>query len=543
MDFVFKNTTFLCCEDRNNVVKMVTMNKLNALAAIALDLTTEISIEDRYDRLLGALRRAIPYDAATLLRVEKDKLIPLASRGLTPDAMGRVYKRKEHPRLDIICGSEEPILFSKDSSLPDPFDGMLASDPNGLQQIHACLGCSLHVNDKLVGILTADSLDSGAFDRLPKQYLKTVALMAGAQMQMADLLKALESQAERQGQIASDLMQDVAVQRGWDILGQSQAIKKMRQEIELVAKSDFTILILGETGAGKELVARAIHRHSNRRDKAMLYLNCAALPESLAESELFGHIKGSFTGATHDRAGKFELADGCTLFLDEIGELSLEIQAKLLRVIQEGEIQRIGSEKMLHADVRLLAATNRNLEAEVSIGKFRADLYHRLNVYPITVPPLRERKDDLAILAGFFIDRTQRRLGLQEVRISEESLHLLSRYNWPGNVRELENIISRAILKASQQKKNMDLIQVKPEHLAGDLGAAMYVHPAEDSASPKIIQSKISLREEVKLFQIKLIQSALEKNKGNWAAAARDLDTNRSNLHNLATRLGIRQKM
>ncbi len=518
------------------------MDKLNALAAIALDLTAEMSAEDRYDRLLGALHRAIPYDAASLLRVEKDTLIPLAARGLTPDAMGRVYERKEHPRLDLICSSDEPVLFSKDSALPDPFDGMLASDPHGLQHIHACLGCSLQVNDKLVGVLTADSLDAGAFDRLPRQYLKTVALMAGAQMQMADLLKALESHAERQGLIASDLMQDVALQRGWDILGQSQAIKKMRQEIELVAKSDFTILILGETGAGKELVARAIHRHSNRRDNAMLYLNCAALPESLAESELFGHVKGSFTGATHDRAGKFELADGGTLLLDEIGELSLEIQAKLLRAIQEGEIQRIGSEKMLRADVRLLAATNRNLEAEVSAGKFRADLFHRLNVYPITVPPLRERKDDLAILAGFFIDRTGRRLGLQEVRISEEALRLLARYDWPGNVRELENILSRAILKASQQRQHQEFIQIQPGHLAGDLGAAMYVHPAEDSAPANILhQGKTSLREEVKLFQIKLIQSALEKNKGNWAAAARDLDTNRSNLHNLATRLGMRK--
>ncbi len=518
------------------------MDKLNALAAIALDLTADMSAEDRYDRLLGALHRAIPYDAATLLRVDRDMLIPLASRGLTPDVMGRVYERREHPRLDIICGSEEPVLFSKDSSLPDPFDGMLASDPNGLQHIHACLGCSLHVNDKLVGVLTADSLDSGAFDRLPLQYLKTVALMAGAQMQMADLLKALERRAERQGQIASDLMQDVALQRGWEILGQSSAIKKLRQEIELVAKSDFTILVLGETGAGKELVVRALHRHSHRRDKAMLYLNCAALPESLAESELFGHVKGAFTGATHDRAGKFELADGGTLFLDEIGELSLEIQAKILRAIQEGEIQRIGSERMLHVDVRLLAATNRNLEAEVNAKRFRADLYHRLNVYPISVPPLRARKDDIAVLAGFFIDRTRRRLGLQEVRISEESLRLLSRYDWPGNVRELENIISRAILKASQQRQHADFIKIQPDHLAGDLGAAMYVHPAQDRFSSRPAQNKVSLREEVKLFQIRLIRSALENNSGNWAAAARDLDTNRSNLHNLATRLGMRKQ-
>jgi anaerobic nitric oxide reductase transcription regulator len=337
-------------------------------------------------------------------------------------------------------------------------------------------------------------------------------------------------------------MQDVSLQKGWDILGKSPAITKLRKDIELVAKSDFTILVLGETGTGKELVARAIHRHSNRRDKAMLYLNCAALPDSLAESELFGHVKGSFTGANQDRAGKFELADEGTLFLDEIGELSVEIQAKILRVIQEGEIQRIGSERMLHADVRLLAATNRNLEAEVSAGKFRADLYHRLNVYPITVPPLRERKEDIGILAGFFIDRVQRRLGLQEIRIREDALRLLSRYDWPGNVRELENIISRAVLKASQLLQPAEFIQIGPDHLAGDLGAAMYVHPAPDSSLKSAAQGKVSLREEVRLFQIRLIQAALEKNNGNWSAAARSLDTNRSNLHNLATRLGIRKK-
>jgi anaerobic nitric oxide reductase transcription regulator len=337
-------------------------------------------------------------------------------------------------------------------------------------------------------------------------------------------------------------MQDVAIQRGWEILGKSPVIEEMRREIELVAKSDYTILVLGETGVGKELAIRAIHRLSNRRDKAMLYLNCAALPDSLAESELFGHVKGSFTGASSDRAGKFELADGGTLFLDEIGELSLEIQAKILRVIQEGEIQRIGSEKMLHADVRLLAATNRNLEAEVRAGRFRADLYHRLNVYPIQVPALRERKEDIAILAGFFVTRAKKRLGLGEIRISEAALQLLNRYSWPGNVRELENILSRAVLKASQGANHEQHLKIQPEHLAGDLGSALYVQPAPEYEAPAQAQESLSFRDEVKSFQIRLIQSALDRNEGNWAAAARQLDMHRSNLHNLATRLGIRDK-
>ncbi len=206
-------------------------------------------------------------------------------------------------------------------------------------------------------------------------------------------------------------------------------MEHLRREIELVARSDFTVLVLGETGVGKELVVRAIHAASGRRDGPMLYLNCAALPETLADSELFGHTKGSFTGAGRDRAGKFEVADDGTLFLDEVGELPLSIQAKLLRAIQEGEIQRVGSDKTIHVDVRMLAATNRNLEAEVKNGRFRADLFHRLNTYPLKVPPLRARKEDIPLLAGYFCERIQRRLGLGPVRIGVDAIEVLSRYH------------------------------------------------------------------------------------------------------------------
>lgn len=518
------------------------MNKLDTLAAIATNLTTTLSAEDRYQRLLEALRIAIPYDAATLLRVQGDILIPLAAIGLTPDAMGRQYSRQHHPRLDVICGAREPVLFPKESALPDPFDGLLTSSPASEQHIHACLGCPLYVSEKLVGVLTADALDPEAFDQLPKEYLKVIGLMAGAQMQTVDLLTALEEKATRQGQLATDLMADIHSQRGRKILGKSKVIEALRQEIELVAHSEFTILILGETGVGKELVARAIHTHSHRRNKPLLYLNCAALPNSLAESELFGHVKGAFTGASNDRTGKFELADGGTLFLDEIGELSLEIQAKILRVIQEGEVQRVGSEKMIHVDVRLLAATNRDLEAEVHAGRFRADLYHRLNVYPLTVPPLRERKEDIAILAGFFAEKFMAQLGLHAVRISEHAMQLLLRYSWRGNVRELENVISRSVLKASSGAGHHDIIIIEPQHLAGDLGSALYTNPAPTGDMQPIVHGKISLREELKAFQVRLISTALETNNGNWAAAARDLDMNRSNLHTLATRLGLRDK-
>lgn len=517
------------------------MKKLDALAAIAHDLTAIINAEDRYKRLLDALRFAIPYDSATLLRVEGSTLIPLAARGLTPDAMGMTYERRENPRLDIICNSSAPVIFDHDSNLPDPFDGKLSAESGTFQQIHACLGCPLHVREKLVGVLAFDAVDPGAFDNLPEQYIKVVSAIAGAQMQTVDLFDALEREAKRLGQISTDLMQDIKKLRGQKILGDSPVIQDLRREIELVAKSDFTILVLGETGVGKELVARGIHGFSTRSDQPLLYLNCAALPDSLAESELFGHVKGSFTGAVHDRTGKFELADKGTLFLDEIGELSLEIQAKTLRAIQEGEIQKVGSERTVNVDVRLVAATNRNLEAEVAAGRFRSDLYHRLNVYPLNVPPLRVRKEDIPILANFFADKIRSKLGLSQTRISEQAFNLLRRYNWPGNVRELENVISRSFLKASANHSQQETITLEPIHLTADLGVALYSNLAPTDMPSQMLHSSKPMREAVKELQINLINSALKRNS-SWAGAARDLGMNRSNLHNLATRLGIRQK-
>jgi anaerobic nitric oxide reductase transcription regulator len=519
------------------------MKLLDALSEITNDLTAVLDAGDRYKRLLDALKIAIPYDAATLLKVSGDSLIPLAAIGLTPDALGRVYNRQENPRLDIICNSESPVLFDHDSSLPDPFDGMLSSYTGTFEHIHACLGCPLYIQGELVGVLAFDAINPRAFDSLPKKYLKVIAGITGAQLQTVELFSALEKEAKRQGQITSDLMQDINQQRGRTILGNSKCIKQLRREIELVAKSDFTILVLGETGVGKELVARGIHNFSRRSATPLLYLNCAALPDSLAESELFGHVQGAFTGAVSDRTGKFELADKGTLFLDEIGELSLEIQAKILRAIQEGEIQKIGSENLVHVDVRLIAATNRNLATEVANGKFRADLYHRLNVYPLTVPPLRERKDDIAILAGFFAEKTRSQLGIGQVRLSEEALSLLQRYNWPGNVRELENVISRSFLKASAGTVPGATITLTPMHLTADLGVAVYMNNTSPPASAdRVSAGQRSLKAETQAFQIKMINNALERNNHSWAAAARELGVNRSNLHNLATRLGIRQR-
>jgi chemotaxis protein methyltransferase CheR len=237
-----------------------------------------------------------------------------------------------------------------------------------------------------------------------------------------------------------------------NIIGQSNAINYVFYKIEQIAHTDTHVLILGETGTGKELVARAIHGLSTRKDRAVVKMNCATLPSNLIESELFGHEKGAFTGAHARRLGRFEIANGATLFLDEIGELPLELQPKLLQVIQNGEFERLGSSDTIKVDVRIIAATNRNLEEEVRKGRFREDLWYRLNVFPITVPPLRDRLQDIPLLVTYYVGKIARRLGRSVEVVPVSVMDALQQYHWPGNIRELENVIERAVINSSGPK-------------------------------------------------------------------------------------------
>ena len=237
-----------------------------------------------------------------------------------------------------------------------------------------------------------------------------------------------------------------------NIIGQSDGISYVIFKVEQIAATDTSALVLGETGTGKELVARAIHRLSLRKDRALVKMNCASLPSNLIESELFGHEKGAFTGAQSRRLGRFEVADGATLFLDEIGELPLELQPKLLQVIETGEFERLGSSDTINADVRIIAATNRNLEAEVRKGAFREDLWYRLNIFPITMPPLRQRREDIPLLVNYFIDKISKRLGKSISLVPVNVMDVLQTYHWPGNIRELENVLERAVINSSSPK-------------------------------------------------------------------------------------------
>jgi anaerobic nitric oxide reductase transcription regulator len=506
------------------------------LLDIARDLTASLAAGDRYQRLLDAVRRLVPCDAACLFRLDGKDLVPLAGYGLSDEALVHRYPRGEHPRLEVILSSPGPVRFPPDSELPDPFDGQLASDPRALEHIHACLGCPLTEGGEVVGAITADALAPGAFDGIDTRWLEALGVLAGAALRTTALIESLERLALHKDAVARELQRSAL---GTQIIGRSPAARKLLQEIEVVAHSDLPVLILGETGVGKELVAQQLHAESRRREEALIHVNCAALPESIAESELFGHARGAFTGAVHERPGKFEIADGATLFLDEVGELPLTVQPKLLRVLQQGEIQRVGEDKTHTVNVRVIAATNRDLEGEVEAGRFRADLYHRLAVYPLRVPPLRERREDIPLLAAHFLDLSRRRLGLGPVRLSPEARDRLAAAPWPGNVRELENVLSRAVLRASAGHRDRGPLVLEADRLELTATAPAGTDPTSVPASPDDARGR-SLTERTREFQRRAVTRALEESEGNWAAAARRLGMHRSNLHHLAQRLGLR---
>lgn len=268
-----------------------------------------------------------------------------------------------------------------------------------------------------------------------------------AEQQLRKVLSEMKVLKDRFEEECSYLGEEIKQIHDYDnIIGESEVMKYVRFSLEQIAPTDTTVLVLGESGTGKELIARAIHYHSKRKKRPLIKVDCATLPASLIESELFGHEKGAFTGAIKRRKGRFELADGATIFLDEIGELPLGLQQKLLRVLQDGEYERLGSEKVMHTDVRVIAATNRNLEKDVSRGLFRKDLWYRLNVLPLTLPPLRDRMDDIPLLVNLIMIRAQRRLGKSIKTIPDTVFEELRAYPWPGNIRELENVIERAVI-------------------------------------------------------------------------------------------------
>jgi formate hydrogenlyase transcriptional activator len=299
----------------------------------------------------------------------------------------------------------------------------------------------------IIGTLNVGSREVGRYGEMDSELLLAIAdqvVLAIQNMLAYEEITSLKHRLEQENLYLQEAWRDEAAFE--DVVGESPAIQKVLASVRMVAGTDSTVLVTGETGTGKELVVRAIHRLSGRKDKILVKVNCAALPSGVIESELFGHERGAFTGALSRKVGRFELANGGTLFLDEIGDLPMELQAKLLRVLQDGEFERVGGTQTLKVNVRMIAATNRNLERAVEQERFRADLYYRLNVFPIAIPPLRERLEDVPRLARHFVMMYASKMGKSIGTVSERVLSKLMEYGWPGNVRELQNVIERAVI-------------------------------------------------------------------------------------------------
>lgn len=495
-----------------------------AALEVAKDLSRDLNQSERLERLLKQLHRVVPCDASALMIWQDNMLRPVAVRGLPREVLGRRFSPTTQPRLAAILENQDVTVFATDDVRPDPYDGMLGSpdDPAGIT-IESCMGAPLTLNDNCLGLITVDAIGPDQFDAEVVERFRYFAAIAAAAVQIGHRLETLEHRAERGDTLAAGMAQEFSS----DIIGESEEIGRLKSDIDIVAKSDLTVLITGETGTGKEIVARRVHARSNRARRPMIAVNCAAIPENMVESELFGHKRGAFTGATSDRMGKFELADGGTLFLDEIGELPISAQSMLLRVIQFGEVQRLGSDKLVRVDVRIIAATNRDLEKLTTAQQFRPDLYHRLSVFPIDVPPLRERYGDTELLAGYFLERHRVRLGTPPIRVATDAVERLKSYSWPGNVREFEHVLMRASLRAASGLPS---------------GAEWITLHANDLMIESDWSSSdaTNLSDATREFQRQMIHRALLKADYNFAEAARALDVDRSNLHRMADRLDLK---
>ncbi|WP_310369502.1 nitric oxide reductase transcriptional regulator NorR [Rhodoferax ferrireducens] len=512
---------------------LITKSLLQTLVPLVDDLARELPDGERYRRLLEAVRALLPCDAAALLRLDGGWLLPLAVDGLSHDTLGRRFKVSEHPRLQQLLEAPGPTRFPPDSPLPDPYDGLI----EGVQlEVHDCMGCPVLLGDTPWGVLTLDALDKERFSSVDLADLQAFASLAAATVSVVQRMAGLAQQFEAEHARAESYRALAEEHPAPTLIGQSPAHQRLLADIATVGNSDLTVLITGETGVGKELVAQALHAASPRASRPLISLNCAALPESLVESELFGHVRGAFSGAVADRRGKFELADGGTLFLDEVGELSLSVQAKLLRVLQGGQLQRLGSDREHRVDVRVIAATNRDLAQEVRAGRYRADFYHRLSVYPLPVPPLCERGHDVLLLAGHFLELNRSRLGLGSLRLDADAQAALLAHRWPGNVRELEHLIARSALKAMQgAAPRARIVSLTAAHL--DLGAqTATVDMPADTTPP------VDLRTSLDDHQRQRIADSLQRHQGNWASVARELGLHRANLVRLAGRLGLRKQ-
>ena len=525
------------------------------LSAVESTQTQEVSREQGMLRTLLGVSRALEQDlrlealgallidaAVSLTRAERG-FVFLMEKGRTVLALGRNFAREpvEAPERKVsrtLLGraleSEEPLLL-QDAASDGEFAGVASISDLGLRSL---LAVPLRYRGEVLGLLLVDHrLASGAFRQDERELLAGLAAMAsvtiGAGRERTRLREAERRLASLQRQLGERLGKereaarhpgDAAAERFPGILGRSPAMEALFEEMERILDSHVPVLLTGESGTGKELVARALHYGGPRAGGPFVTENCGALPDTLLESELFGHVKGAFTGATRDRIGRFEEADGGTLFLDEVGEMSEAMQARLLRALQEGEIRRLGSDRVVRVDVRVIAATNRDLAEAVREGRFREDLYYRLNVLPLRLPPLRERQGDIPLLCEHWLAREALDLGRPRRELTPEALEILEAASWPGNVRQLRNEMRRLTLLGEGP--------VRPEELSPEVAGDRAVRGGDPGPG-------LPLPERVAALEAEAIRRALEESGGNRSAAALALGISRFALLRKVEKYGI----
>ncbi len=501
--------------DAGEVRKLATLLEVSQALAGSLNLQAGLyGVLEVLERRCGAGRGAV-----TLLEDASGLLVVEAALGY-PRTSGRVRYRVGEGITGRVAQRGQPEVVPHVSEEPGFLHRAVPRDARGPEE--ASFLC--------VPILM-DGLSAGTLavempvmpERDAERMVKVLRITAAMISQAVRIHGLVEGERQRLVEENTQLREELRERYEFtNIVGNSGPMRRVYEQVHQVVGTTATVMIRGESGTGKELIAHALHHHSPRAGKPFIRVNCAALPETLVEAELFGHERGAFTGAQARRKGKFEQADGGTLFLDEIGELSPSTQAKLLRALQGREFERLGGNETLRVDVRLITATNKDLEKALADGTFREDLYYRLNVFTIYVPPLRERKSDALLLADHFVEKYARLHGRSIKRISTPAIDMLMAYHWPGNVRELENTIERAVLVAD-----------------GDVIHGHHLSPTLQTAEASGTVVSRSLGEAVGVFESNLIQDALKSSRGNRAKAARLLDTTERILSYKVRRYGI----
>ncbi len=480
--------------------------RLSTLLEVSQALSGTLNLKSALHRALEILAKhhGTVRGLVTLLR-ENGELHVEASDGLDAPSHAVRYRVGEGI-VGRVVESSKPIVVPQVSKEPT-FLNRAAKRPELPKEELSFICVPILLNRRAVGALGVDLKFNP--DRDYDRYVKFLGIVASSVAQSVKIQRLVEDDKKRLVDENTHLKQELRERYDFSsIIGTSGPVRQMYEQMSQVAATNTTVLIRGESGTGKEMVAHAIHYNSPRANKPFIKVSCAALPDSLIESELFGYEKGAFTGADQRKKGRFEMAEGGTLFLDEIGDIALQTQVKLLRVLQEREFERLGSTETVKVNVRLLAATNKDMERAIAAGTFREDLYYRLNVFAIFVPPLRERKADLLLLVDHFLEKFSREHHKSIKRISTPAIDMLMSYHWPGNVRELENTLERAVLMCDGQV-------VHGHHLP----------PSLQTAEASGTVTRVSLSDAVAGFEKDLIQDALKTTRGNRAKAARLLDT------------------